>query len=148
MRLAEILQANATSAGLIGVILGALITFTGNVIQTIMKNINEKRVYKRTYQEKICNEKKALYAKCLTELRDVSKQVYYTEEREEQGQEKVISGIKLECESMMELEASSEVQNELKEIVTLNLQDTEIEEFEKKYDKLVKAMRNDIQILL
>lgn len=146
MNIAEILEANAASAGLIGVIIGALITLIGNLIQSFMKERNEKIAYERTRQEKIRDEKKALYAKCLKELRDVGKHFYFDDEEEAEEHENEEQEINLECESLMELEASAKVLTKLRKIISQKLQDIEIEKFEQQYNELVNTMREDVGI--
>ena len=142
VKIAEMLQANTAFAGLIGVIVGALISLVGTLAQTVMNQRNEQIIYERTYREKMRNEKKEVYAKCLSELRSIKKQFYYNEDDVDRGNEVDIDCI--ESVSSMELLAGDDVKNKLKGLIKHKLKDIEVEVFEKEYDELAKAMREDI----
>ena len=145
MDILSLIKESPSAAGLIGVIIGALLTFAGTIIQNLMVKRKEDLAYERSYRERVREYKKEIYTNCLKELLEIKAEYYYDSElKEDVGENNVI---KINSQAAIDLVSPSKVREQLKFIYDgLQRREGNIETFEKEYEKLSNLMQKDIKV--
>ena len=132
-------------AGLIGVVIGALISYAGTITQFLLTKRKDDIAYRRLFRDKVRDYKREIYTRCLTELLDIKTKYYYDAEVQKDLTDNSV--IKIDSQAAVDLVSSPRVSKQLKKIYDgLQHREGDIDVFEKEYQILSDLMKEDVEM--
>ncbi len=140
-----LIKESASVAGLLGVVIGALISFAGTITQNLLTKRKEDLAYERSIREKVREYKREIYTTCLSELLNIKAEYYY----DTVVQEELIDNdvIRISSQAAIDLVSPAKIRMQLKKIYDgLQQREGNLDVFEKEYQELSRLMNEDIGV--